>query len=62
MASMIEAQDAVLSAAQIAYLKAQLFGGMGTLNDLWFANAAEVNERLSQAREVLFSSFRGLQS
>src|SRR5277367_5840705 len=62
IASMIEAQEAMLSAAQIAYLKRELFGGMGSLNDLWFSqtDAPGVNERLDQARHDLFSSFSRL--
>jgi len=65
IAELIEAQESPLSAKQTAYLDRTLFGGMGSLNDLYFdpkssgtvANA--INERLDERRRALFASFKG---
>src|SRR5579872_3925758 len=62
MAGLIESQESALSAKQVAYLHKELFGGMGSLNDLFFADAAELNARLNQARANLFSSLSALQA
>ena len=64
MASLIEAQEESLSPKQINYLDRLLFGGMGSLNDLYFdnmiigANADAVNKRLDEKRHDLFASFK----
>lgn len=63
LSDMIEYQDTELSARQMSYLKRILFGGMGSLNDLWFDErqfgklAKEINGKLSHSREALFSVF-----
>ena len=63
LADMIEYQQGELCPKQISYLKRVLFGGMGSLNDLWFDErrlgtiAAGVNKKLSVSREALFGAF-----
>src|SRR5262245_39040802 len=63
LSDMIEYQDTELSPRQISYLERSLFGGMGSLNDLWFDErrlgklAKEINSKLSHSRELLFSAF-----
>jgi len=63
IAELIEAQESPLSPKQMAYLDRTLFGGMGSLNDLYFdpklsgAVANTVNERLDQSRRNLFASY-----
>lgn len=63
LSDMIEYQDTELSPRQISYLERSLFGGMGSLNDLWFDErrygilAKEINTKLSHSRELLFSAF-----
>ena len=64
LSDMIEYQDTELSPRQISYLERILFGGMGSLNDLWFderqfgQTAREINNKLSYSREALFSAFK----
>src|SRR5262245_40965697 len=64
VADMIDYQDGELSSRQISYLKSELFGGMGSLNDLWFderrlgRSAKEVNDNLKFSREALFGVFK----
>jgi hypothetical protein len=64
MADLIEAQESAVSSKQIAYIERTLFGGMGSLNDLYFdprtlgPAAKTVNERLDQKRHVLFDTFK----
>jgi hypothetical protein len=64
VAEMIDYQDGELSSRQISYLQSELFGGMGSLNDLWFderrlgRSAKEVNENLKFSREALFGVFK----
>lgn len=61
IASLIEAQDAPISEAQLRYLKSTLLGGMGSLNDLYFDSGAlgavadSVNAALDQRRRELHS-------
>lgn len=57
IASLLEAQDAPLSSKQLTYLESMLFRGMGSLNDLSFQNADEINRLLRQKRSDLFTSF-----
>lgn len=63
-ADMIDYQDGELSSRQISYLQRELFGGMGSLNDLWFderrlgRSAKEVNDKLKLSREALFGVFK----
>ena len=58
VAELIDAQEAPLSVKQIAYLDRLLFGGMGSLNDLYFdpgsigAVADLVNKRLDENRRA----------
>jgi hypothetical protein len=61
IAAMIETQGSDVTAAQISYLKKELFGGMGSLNDLWF-DMPGINENLSRAREKLFCDLSALES
>jgi|SRR5690348_18356474 len=64
IADLIEAQEAPLSDKQIAYLKRNLFGGMGSLNDLSFDSrtvgdlAKTINDRLDKQRRLLYISFK----
>jgi hypothetical protein len=64
LADMIDYQDNELSPRQLSYLQRALFGGMGSLNDLWFderhfgQRAREINHKLSYSREALFSAFK----
>src|SRR5205809_5092254 len=64
LADMIDYQDSELSPKQLSYLQRALFGGMGSLNDLWFderqfgQTAREINNKLSYSREALFSAFK----
>lgn len=64
LADMIDYQDSELSPKQLSYLQRALFGGMGSLNDLWFDErqfgqiAREINNKLSYSREALFSAFK----
>ena len=61
MAALIEAQESPLSVRQVAYLKSELFGWMGSLTDLWFDSkipgdvACDVNERLDKETDTLFA-------
>lgn len=64
IAELLEAQEAPLNDKQIEYLKRLLFGGMGSLNDLFFdpklggATASTVNDRLDRQRHTLFAIFK----
>jgi hypothetical protein len=64
LADMIDYQDSELSPKQLSYLQRALFGGMGSLNDLWFderefgQTAREINNKLNYSRETLFSAFK----
>jgi|ERR1700683_764870 len=58
IADLVEAQDAPLSTKQKAYLNRVLFGGMGSLNDLYFKAGGAINERLNEKRRSLFESFQ----
>ncbi len=64
VAEMIDSQEVPLSVKQIAYLDRLLFGGMGSLNDLYFdpkavgPGAALLNKRLDENRRALFASFK----
>ncbi len=63
IADLVEAQESALSPQQMAYLHRTLFGGMGSLNDLYFdpkslgPAAASINERLDRSRRALFDSY-----
>jgi hypothetical protein len=63
LADMIDYQDSELSSKQLSYLQRALFGGMGSLTDLWFderrfgQTAREINSKLGYSREALFSAF-----
>ena len=65
IAELIEAQEALLSDKQIAYLDRLLFGGMGSFNDLSFDTKSEgdlantVNARLNDQRRNLYVAFKG---
>ena len=64
IADMISYQDGELSSRQISYLQRELFGGMGSLNDLWFDErrlgevAKDINKKLKSSREALFAAFK----
>ena len=64
IADMINCQDGELSSRQISYLQRELFGGMGSLNDLWFDErrlgevAKDINKKLNSSREALFAAFK----
>ena len=64
IADLLEAQQSPLSEKQIRYLERRLFGGMGSLNDLFFDtssagdNARSINDRLDERRRALFASFK----
>jgi hypothetical protein len=64
IAALIEAQDCPVSEAQRSYLDRTLFGGMGSLNDLYFdpralgALADTVNRSLDERRRELYAIFR----
>jgi hypothetical protein len=64
LADMIDYQDTELSRRQISYLQRVLFGGMGSLNDLFFDErrlgqiAKEINKKLRVSRELLFAAFQ----
>lgn len=64
IAELLEAQELPLTAKQINYLQILLFGGMGSLNDLFFDPrsmgdiAKTVNDRLDKQRRALFDSFK----
>ena len=60
IADLIEAQDARLGRSQIAYLERVLFGGTGSLNDLYFKDTRSINERLDEKRKRLFAIFKEL--
>jgi hypothetical protein len=66
MADLVEAQEAPLSVEQIKYIEKILFGGMGSLNDLYFdskelgAIAEMVNKGLDEQRHDLYAVFKGL--
>ena len=68
MADLIEAQEAPLSPGQMAYLDRTLFGGMGSLNDLYFDPkssgpiAHAINERLDRSRRDVFDSYNAITS
>jgi hypothetical protein len=57
IADLLEAQEPPLSPKQIEYLRSVLFGGMGSLNDLWLKDAAKINQRLEESRHRLWPSF-----
>jgi hypothetical protein len=57
IADLLEAQEAPLSPKQIEYLRSVLFGGMGSLNDLWLKDADKINQRLEESRHRLWLSF-----
>ena len=64
VAELIDAQEEPLSLKQIDYLDRLLFGGMGSLNDLYFdektvgSSADVVNKRLDGKRRDLFVIFK----
>lgn len=61
ISELIDAQNDSLSLQQIAYLDRLLFGGMGSLNDLYFdpqsagPSAQAVNKQLDENRKILFA-------
>lgn len=64
IADLLEAQDASPTEKQSQYLEGLLFGGMGSLNDLFFDPksigdiAKTVNDCLDKQRTTLYSSFK----
>lgn len=64
IADLLEAQDSPVNDAQLDYLQRTLFGGMGSLNDLYFDPKAlgtlanSVNSSLDQRRRELHESFK----
>jgi hypothetical protein len=58
IASLLEAQDSPISSQQISYLHKELFGGMGSFNDLSFPTADSINIQLRAKRQELYSSFK----
>jgi len=61
LAVFIEAQESPLSAKQIDFLHSLLFGGTGSLNDLFFDSqstgeiANSINKELDKKRKILFA-------
>ncbi len=64
IAALLEAQDSPVSELQRTYLAETLFGGMGSLNDLYFdpkalgVLAESVNGSLDQSRRELYARFQ----
>jgi hypothetical protein len=64
IAELLDAQEGPLTGKQAEYLERLLFGGMGSLNDLFFDpkvggdTAKTVNDRLDKRRRALFASFK----
>jgi hypothetical protein len=64
IADLLEAQEAPLSENQTKYLERLLFGGMGSLSDLFFDPKSRgdlariVNGRLEKQRQALYASFK----
>jgi hypothetical protein len=64
LAGMLDAQAAPLTVEQRAYLDRLLFGGMGSLNDLWLdeqrlgSQATSANSELDRLRRDLFDAFQ----
>jgi len=64
VAELLEAQESPLTEKQTKYLERLLFGGIGSLNDLFFdpklggPTARTVNDRLDKQRSALFASFK----
>jgi len=67
IADLIEAQAGPIDAAQIALLRMNLFGGMGSFNDLWFdpkilgPTAQHVNDRLTETRSAIYAALENLE-
>jgi hypothetical protein len=63
VAELLEGQESPITAKQINYLQGLLFGGMGSLNDLFFdpksngEAASAVNASLGKQRQLLFKIF-----
>ncbi len=63
IADLIEAQDSPISAKQLEWLRGALFGGAGSLNDLYFDRAvsekagSDINETLRRNGSLLFQAF-----
>jgi hypothetical protein len=68
IADLLEAQESPMTQKQLGYLERLLFGGMGSLNDLFFDPnslgniAAAVNDRLDKQRRALFDSFKHIKA
>lgn len=65
IANLLESQGALPTDAQISYLYRLLFGGMGSLNDLYLEDsdslaARDINRRLDQIRTALFKSLKAI--
>src|SRR2546423_874145 len=65
VAALLNAQECPLSDGQMSYLEKLLFGGMGSLNDLYLNEnrieaANGVNHRLDEKRRLLFQRFQAL--
>ena len=66
IAELLEAQESPISGRQLDYLRRTLFGGMGSLNDLYFDSKAFggpadfVNSSLEPRRRELYESFKTL--
>ena len=64
VAELIEAQEDSLSDKQVVFLDRLLFGGTGSLNDLYFdsktlgSTADSINKGLEVRRHALFESFK----
>ena len=61
IAELLEAQESPISDKQLDYIKKALFGGMGSLTDLWFdpgilgSNAELINNQLKIQRPILYN-------
>ena len=64
IAELMECQESPLSEKQLAYISRVLFGGMGSLSDLYFDSKAlgeianTINARLEIQRQALYASFK----
>ena len=67
LANLIEAQQCTLSPKQIEYIHVTLFGGMGSLNDVFFDPrrvgplADVVNKGLDRKRADLYAAFKSFE-
>jgi hypothetical protein len=56
IAELVEGQESPLTTKQMEYLMRLLFGGMGSLNDVSFAQSS-IDRSLDEKRRLLFAAF-----